>query len=72
MWRIQLGAFSQKGSAEALYQKLAGKAALAGRRPFYIPVGTVTRLQVGPFESKAAAQAACSAIGVACFPVAAK
>ena len=71
-WRIQLGAFSQKGSAEALYQKLAGKAALSGRRPFYIPVGTITRLQVGPFESKAAAQAACSALGVPCFPVAAK
>ena len=71
-WRIQLGAFSQKGSAEALYQKLAGKPALAGRRPFYIPVGAITRLQVGPFESRAAAQAACNAVGVACFPVAAK
>ena len=71
-WRIQLGAFSQKGSAEALYQKLAGKAPLSGRRPFYIPVGAITRLQVGPFESKAAAQAACSALGVPCFPVAAK
>jgi TPR repeat protein len=71
-WRIQLGAFSQKGSAEALYQKLAGKAALSGRRPFYIPVGAITRLQVGPFESKGAAQAACSALGVPCFPVAAK
>jgi uncharacterized protein len=71
-WRIQLGAFSQKGSAEALYQKLAGKPALEGRRAFYIPVGAITRLQVGPFESRAAAQAACNAVGVACFPVAAK
>lgn len=71
-WRIQLGAFSQKGSAEALYSKLSGKPALAGRRAFYIPVGPITRLQVGPFESKAAAQAACRAAGVACFPVAAK
>jgi len=71
-WRIQLGAFSQRGAAEALYTKLSGKAALAGRRPFYIPVGAVTRLQVGPFESKAAAAAACGAVGVACFPVAAK
>jgi cell division septation protein DedD len=71
-WRIQLGAFSQRGSAEALYQKLSGKPALAGRRPFYIPVGAITRLQVGPFESKAAAAAACNAVGTACFPVPAK
>jgi len=71
-WRIQLGAFSQKGSAEALYRKLAGKPALEGRHAFYIPVGAITRLQVGPFESRAAAQAACNAVGVACFPVAAK
>ena len=71
-WRIQLGAFSQKGSAEALYQKLAGKAPLQGRRAFYIPVGAITRLQAGPFESRAAAQAACNAVDVPCFPVAAK
>jgi uncharacterized protein len=71
-WRIQLGAFSQKGSAEALYRKLAGKPPLSGRHAFYIPVGAITRLQVGPFENKSAAQAACNAVGVACFPVAAK
>ena len=71
-WRIQLGAFSKQGSAEALYRKLAGKSALARRRPFYVPAGGVTRLQVGPFESKAAAQAACSALGVACLAVPAK
>ena len=71
-WRIQLGAFSQKGGAEALYQKLSGKAALSGRRAFYIPVGSITRLQVGPFESKAAAEAACRAVGVPCFAVPAR
>ena len=71
-WRIQLGAFSQKGSAEALYRKLSGKPALAGRHAFYIPVGPVTRLQAGPFESKAAAEAACKAAGVPCFAVPAK
>jgi uncharacterized protein len=71
-WRIQLGAFSQRGSAEALYQRLSGKSALAGRQPFYIAAGAVTRLQVGPFESKAAAAAACRAVGQACFPVPAK
>jgi len=68
-WRIQLGAFSRRSSAESLFQRLSGNAALAGRRPFYIPVGPITRLQVGPFESKDAAAAACKAIGTACFPV---
>jgi cell division septation protein DedD len=71
-WRIQLGAFSKRASAEALYRKLSGSSALAGRRAFYIPAGPVTRLQVGPFESRSAAQSACSALHSACFPVAAK
>jgi hypothetical protein len=68
-WRIQLGAFSDRSNAEALYKKLSGKSALAGRTPFYIRAGAVTRLQLGPFESKSAAQAACNALGVPCFPV---
>jgi hypothetical protein len=71
-WRIQLGAFSQKGNAEALYRKLSGNGALAGRKPFYVAAGPVTRLQVGPFESKSAAATACKALGTACFPVPAK
>jgi TPR repeat protein len=69
-WRIQLGAFGQRSSAEALFRKLSGK--LAGRQAYYIPVGAVTRLQVGPFESKAAAEGACRSVGQACFPVPAK
>ena len=71
-WRIQLGAFSQRGAAEALYQRIAGKPALAGRGPYYIAAGSITRLQVGPFASKGAAAAACGAIGTPCFPVPAK
>jgi uncharacterized protein len=70
VWRIQLGAFSQRGSAEALFQRLAAR--LPGKRPFYIRAGNITRLQVGPFESKAAAAAACKAVATACFPVPAK
>ena len=70
-WRIQIGAFSQRSSAEALFRKLSGSSALAGRRAFYVPAGAVTRLQVGPFESRAAAAAACTALkGQACFAVA--
>jgi uncharacterized protein len=71
-WRIQLGAFSRRASAEALFRTLSGKSALAGRQAYYIPVGAITRLQVGPFESKAAAAAACRAVGQVCFPVAGK
>ena len=66
-WRIQLGAFSQRSSAEGLFRKLAAK--LPGRQAYYIAAGSVTRLQAGPFESKAAAAAACRAVGQACFPV---
>ena len=74
-WRIQLGAFSQRSSADALFRKLAGSAPVAGRQKFLNAAGAVTRLQVGPYPSKAAAAAACSALsgkGQPCFPVAAR
>ena len=67
-WRIQLGAFGQRKSAEALFGKLSGK--LAGRQAFYVPAGAVVRLQVGPFESRAAATSACARLAPQpCFPV---
>ena len=74
-WRIQLGAFAQRSSAEALFRKLSGSAPVAGRQQFLVAAGTVTRLQVGPYSSKAAASAACDTLsgrGQPCFPVAAK
>jgi hypothetical protein len=70
-WRIQLGAFGQRGSAEALFRKVSGS--LPGRQAYYVPAGAVTRLQVGPYPNRAAAQAACAALrGQPCFPVPAK
>ena len=70
-WRIQLGAFAQRSGAEALFSKVSGR--LAGRQAFYVPAGKVIRLQAGPFESRAAAQAACGRLaGQACFPVQAR
>lgn len=67
-WRIQLGAFGQRKSAEALFGKLSGK--LGGRQAYYIPAGAVVRLQVGPYESRAAASAACAKLAPQpCFPV---
>ena len=71
-WRIQLGAFAQHKSAEALYRKIANNAALSGRGPIYVPVAAMTRLQIGPFENRASAASACRAIGNACFPIPAK
>ena len=70
-WRIQLGAFSQKSSAESLFARMSGK--LAGRQAYYVPAGKVTRLQVGPFESRPAAANACARLAPqACFPVEAR
>jgi hypothetical protein len=71
-WRIQLGAFSKRGNAESQFKTVSGKSALSGRRPYYVAAGPVTRLQIGPFESKSAAETACKAVGVSCFPVSAK
>lgn len=70
-WRVQLGAFSQRKSAESLYGKLGGK--LGGKQAYYVPAGAVVRLQVGPFESRAAASAACGKLAPQpCFPVEAR
>ena len=68
-WRVQLGAFGKRASAESLFAKLSG-GALAGRQAYYVPVGAMTRLQVGPFATRAEAAAACSRLKAqACFPV---
>ena len=71
-WRIQLGAFGQRAAAEALFRKFSA-GPLAGRQSYLGQVGAVTRLQVGPYRSKAMAGAACatlSARGQPCFVVA--
>jgi hypothetical protein len=69
-WRIQLGAFGQRTTAEALFAKVRGK--LGARQAYYIAAGKVMRLQVGPYESRAAAGAACASLGgQPCFAVAA-
>lgn len=74
-WRVQLGAFGQRAAAETLFRKLSSGAPLAGKQSYLVAAGTVTRLQAGPFESRAAATAACASLskrGQACFPVAAR
>ena len=70
-WRIQLGAFGQRATAEALFARLRGK--IGARQAYYIPVSKVTRLQVGPYQSRADAATACASLGSqACFAVAAR
>lgn len=73
-WRIQLGAFAQRGAAEALFRKLAA-GPLAGRQPFLTPVGAVTRLQAGPFVSQKESSRMCALLvgrGQPCFAVPAR
>lgn len=73
-WRIQLGAFAQRGAAEALFRKLVA-GPLAGRQPFLTPVGAVTRLQAGPFASREEAGHICTLLaarGQPCFAVPAR
>ncbi len=70
-WRIQLGAFGQRSTAEALFAKLRGK--VGARQAYYVAAGKVVRLQVGPYDSRAAATAACGGLsGQACFAVPAR
>lgn len=71
-WRVQLGAFAKRGQAEAAWSEMQAKqkAVVATTKPIYEVAGTVTKLQMGPFASKAAARDTCAKIafsGRACF-----
>lgn len=61
-YRIQFGAFGNKGNADALWNRLKGKPELSGRSRFDVPAGAVSRLQAGPFASEAEATRACQAL----------
>lgn len=65
-WRIQLGAFRAPGAAQALWSRVGAR---VGGQPGYLKAGAVTRLQAGPFASKADAERACHASGVSCVVV---
>lgn len=72
-WRIQLGAFSSQNAARDLWDSLKRRSsAFAPLQSYLIPVGSLTRLQAGPFATRAAADGACAAarsVGQACFSV---
>jgi len=66
-WRVQLGAFRDRGNAEALWNRVRAR---VGGSPAYVAGGGVTRLQATGFASRAAAQAACAKAGTTCVVVA--
>lgn len=72
-WRIQLGAFGEEANAKKLWTSLEGRISeLASLQPYLKASGGITRLQAGPFASKAAAEAMCAkvkATGQACLSV---
>lgn len=65
-WRVQLGAFGDPGNARKLWIQVSGR--FAGRQPYYVKSGNLTRLLVGPFGSSAEASRACGAVKP-CVPV---
>ena len=69
-WRVQLGAFKDRGNAQSLWSKVSGR--LGGARPDYIQAGGFTRLQAVGFASREAAEHGCVAAkgaGAACVVV---
>ncbi len=69
-WKVQLGAFGVRSNADKLWGKLANNSALSGTSKVLVPAGRVTRLQAVGFNSRAEAQAACTALqrqGQACM-----
>lgn len=67
-WRIQLGAFRDRGNADALWREVRGR--LGGAQPYFVTAGGVTRLQAGGYANRGAAQAACRRSGQPCVVVA--
>lgn len=72
-WRIQLGAFGNETNAKKLWSTLEGKIGdLAGLQPYLNAAGKLTRLQAGPFTTRAAADIMCGKVkvtGQACISV---
>jgi cell division septation protein DedD len=67
-FRVQLGAFRDTASAQRLFAALSSR--LPGARMTLVSSGTMTRLQVGPYPTRAAAAAVCTDLRPQpCFPV---
>ncbi|HEY9090595.1 SPOR domain-containing protein [Parasphingorhabdus sp.] len=65
-WRAQLGAFSDQKRAKALWDSLGKRvSALNGLQPYIETTGSITRLQTGPFATKAQASKICTTVKAA-------
>ncbi len=65
-WRLQLGAFGDPGNARKLWSQVGSR--FPGRSVSYVKAGTLTKVLVGPFASRADAAGACRGISP-CVPV---
>lgn len=72
-WRAQLGAFGVEANARGLWASLEKKnPALAGRTPYLVKSGKLTRLQAGGFANKGEAESFCASVrkdGQACLVI---
>ncbi|MEO6717194.1 MAG: SPOR domain-containing protein [Novosphingobium sp.] len=66
-WRVQFGAFGVTANAEAMWDRLKGRAELAGHTKLLVPAGAVRKLQAGGFANQTAARSACARLSVAGF-----
>jgi uncharacterized protein len=66
-WRVQLGAFGDAGNARKLWAQVGGR--FPGRQPYFVKMGALTKLLVGPYPSRAVAASACGSVKP-CVPVA--
>ena len=70
-WRVQIGAFSTEARVRKQFATLEKKvSALSGKQPYLVDAGRITRLQAGPFATKAEAERMCAAVkraGSGCF-----
>lgn len=66
-WRLQLGAFSVAGNADALWARAKGRPELTGHPRQTVSTGGLTKLFAGGFASREAAQTACSRLSAAGF-----
>jgi cell division septation protein DedD len=65
-WRLQLGAFGDPGNARKLWGQVGAR--FPGRQVYYVKAGTLTKVLVGPFASRAEASGACRGVSP-CVPV---
>lgn len=65
-WRLQLGAFGDPNNARKLWAQVGGR--FPGRQVSYVKQGSLTKVLVGPFASRADAQANCRGVSP-CVPV---